>query len=85
MSLCAIAHEIIASYFDKDPPAFYQVPFGYHDHDEIRRVLADAGFRDVRIDVVKKVSGASRAEETATGTVRPRQSGVGRDRGARNR
>ena len=67
--LCRIAHETIAGYFDKDPPNFYQVPFGYHDHGEIRRVLAEAGFRDVQIDVVAKVSGASRAEETAIGLV----------------
>ena len=67
--LCQIAHETIVGYFDKDPPMFYQVPFGYHDHDEIRRVLAESGFRDIRIEVVEKVSGASRAEETAIGLV----------------
>jgi ubiquinone/menaquinone biosynthesis C-methylase UbiE len=67
--LCRIAHETIAGYFDKDPPTFYQVPFGYHDHDKIRRVLGEAGFRDVRIEVVKKISGASRAQDTATGLV----------------
>jgi hypothetical protein len=67
--LCQIAHETIAGYFDKDPPTFYQVPFGYHDQDEIRRVLTEAGFRDVRLDVVEKLSGAGRAEETATGLV----------------
>ena len=67
--LCRIAHETIAGYFDNDPPNFYQVPFGYHDHDKIGRVLADAGFQDVRLEVVEKVSGASRAEETAIGLV----------------
>jgi ubiquinone/menaquinone biosynthesis C-methylase UbiE len=67
--LCQIAHETIAGYFDKDPPAFYQVPFGYHDLDEIRRVLAEAGFEDVRIEVVDKLSGASRADDTAIGLV----------------
>ena len=67
--LCRIAHETIAGYFDKDPPTFYQVPFGYHDHDEIRGVLVEAGFRDVRIEVVEKVSGASRPEDIATGLV----------------
>lgn len=64
-----IAHETIASYFDKDPPAFYQVPYGYHDEDEIRRVLEEAGFKYVRIDLVAKVAGASRAEDAATGLV----------------
>jgi len=67
--LCRIAHETIAGYFDKDPPTFYQVPFGYHDHDEIKRVLMEAGFQDVRIEVVDKISGGSRAEDTATGLV----------------
>jgi ubiquinone/menaquinone biosynthesis C-methylase UbiE len=67
--LCRIAHDTIAGYFDKDPPTFYQVPFGYHDHAEIRRVLTEAGFQEVRIDVVEKMSGASRAEDTAIGLV----------------
>jgi ubiquinone/menaquinone biosynthesis C-methylase UbiE len=65
-----IAHETITSFFDKDPPTFYQVPFGYHDHAEITRVLKDAGFRDVRLDVVAKMGGASRAEDAAQGLVR---------------
>lgn len=64
-----IAHETITSHFEKDPPAFYQIPFGYHDQDEIKRVLEEAGFRDIRIDVVEKVSGASGAEDAATGLV----------------
>jgi ubiquinone/menaquinone biosynthesis C-methylase UbiE len=64
-----IAHETISSFFEKDPPTFYQIPFGYHDHAEIRRVLEAAGFRDVRLDVVAKVGGASRAEDAAQGLV----------------
>ena len=64
-----IAHETITSYFDKDPPTFYQVPFGYHDQDEIRRILESAGFRDVRIEVVAKVAQASLAQDVATGLV----------------
>jgi ubiquinone/menaquinone biosynthesis C-methylase UbiE len=67
--LCRIAHETISSFFDKDPPAFYQVPFGYHDHVEIKHVLEAAGFRDVRLDVVAKRGGASRPEDAAQGLV----------------
>src|SRR6266404_1133795 len=69
-ALGRIAHETISSFFEKDPPTFYQVPFGYHDQGEIKRLLAEAGFRDVRIDVVAKVGGASRAEDAAQGLVR---------------
>jgi len=64
-----IAHETIASFFEKDPPTFYQVPFGYHDQREIKRVLEEAGFRDVRVDVVPKIGSASRAEDAAQGLV----------------
>lgn len=64
-----IAHETIIGFFEKDPPTFYQIPFGYHDHEEIRRVLEVAGFHDVRIDALDKVSGMMRAEEVAVGLV----------------
>jgi ubiquinone/menaquinone biosynthesis C-methylase UbiE len=64
-----IAHETISSFFEKDPPTFYQVPFGYHDQGEIKRILGDAGFRNVRLDVVSKVGSASRPEDAAQGLV----------------
>ena len=64
-----IAHETVATFFEKDPPAFYQVPFGYHDRGEIQRLLEEAGFRDVRVEVVSKMSVATRAKEAATGLV----------------
>ena len=64
-----IAHETIGSFFEKDPPTFYQVPFGYHDHAEIERLLGSAGFSDVRIDVVSKVSVVTRAEDAAAGLI----------------
>lgn len=64
-----IPHETIATFFEKDPPMFYQVPFGFHDAAEIRRLLEQAGFREVRIDVVDKLSGSTRAQDAATGLV----------------
>jgi ubiquinone/menaquinone biosynthesis C-methylase UbiE len=64
-----IAHQTISGFFENDPPTFYQVPFGYHDQDEIKRVLEEAGFRDPRVDVVRKVGSASRAEDAAIGLV----------------
>jgi ubiquinone/menaquinone biosynthesis C-methylase UbiE len=64
-----IPHETIARFFEKDPPAFYQVPFGYYDQTEIKRVLEAAGFREVRIEVVRKESGTARVEDAAFGLV----------------
>jgi SAM-dependent methyltransferase len=64
-----LTHQTIASYFDKDPPAFYEVPFGYHDQDEIKRMLKEAGFQEIETEVVAKVGRASRAEHAAIGLV----------------
>jgi ubiquinone/menaquinone biosynthesis C-methylase UbiE len=67
--LTRVAHETVAGFFETDPPAFYQLPFGYHDHDEIKRTLEGAGFREIRIDVVEKISAADRVEDAAKGLV----------------
>lgn len=64
-----IPHETISSFFEKDPPLFYQVPFGYHDPEEITRLLEGAGFRDVRVEVLTKMSVESRVDDAAAGLV----------------
>jgi ubiquinone/menaquinone biosynthesis C-methylase UbiE len=64
-----IAHETVASFFEKDPPTFYQVPFGYHDQSEIRRLLEQAGFRDIRLELISIPSAPTRAEDAAAGLV----------------
>jgi ubiquinone/menaquinone biosynthesis C-methylase UbiE len=68
-ALCQLTHQTIAGYFDKDPPTFYEVPFGYHDQGEIKRVLKEAGFAEIKIDIVAEVGAASRAEDAAKGLV----------------
>jgi len=64
-----LAHRTIASYFKKDPPTFYQVPFSYHTRGEIRRVLKQAGFREIKTEVIAKIGKAKRAEDVASGLV----------------
>lgn len=64
-----LTQQTIASYFDNDPPAFYEVPFGYHDRGEIERVLKEAGFEEINIEVVAKVGSATRAGDAAIGLV----------------
>jgi ubiquinone/menaquinone biosynthesis C-methylase UbiE len=68
-ALGQLTHQTIAGYFDKDPPTFYEVPFGYHDQDEIKRVLKEAGFAEVKIDIVAKEGVVSRAQDGAKGLV----------------
>jgi hypothetical protein len=67
--ICRIAHETITSFFEKDPPTFYQVPFGYHSQAEIKRSLEAAGFRDIRIEVVGKTSVPTDVTDAANGLV----------------
>jgi len=63
-----IVSETVAKIFRDDPPRFIErVPFGYFDPDRIRGEVQQAGFEDVEIEVVEKVSRAPSAREPATG------------------
>jgi len=68
-ALGRLTHHTVTSFFEKDPPTFYQVPFGYHDPAEIRRILQEAGFGDVEVTVVEKVSRGARAQDAAIGLI----------------
>lgn len=48
-----IAHETVSSFFDRDPPQFYMVPFGYHQIDPIKNSLIAAGFSAVSSEVIQ--------------------------------
>jgi ubiquinone/menaquinone biosynthesis C-methylase UbiE len=50
---CRIAHETVCSFFPENPPDFFRVAFGFHDHHELRRSLLAYGFDDVRLDAVE--------------------------------
>lgn len=67
--LAHIAHETIGSFFDRNPPTFYQVPCGYHDRAQIEKLLDDEGFGNIGISVVAKNSQITDAKATATGLI----------------
>ncbi|MBI3847589.1 MAG: methyltransferase domain-containing protein [Planctomycetes bacterium] len=64
-----VAHETVSKFFSKDPPTFYQVPFGFHDPVMIRKLIAESGFTDVAIDRVTLELRADSASSFATGLV----------------
>jgi hypothetical protein len=64
------AHETIASFFERDPPSFYETPFGFHDADLIRRLLRKAGFEEIEILIVRLPCHSRSAAEFAIGLVR---------------
>ncbi|MEY2564520.1 MAG: hypothetical protein QOH88_2713 [Verrucomicrobiota bacterium] len=64
------AHETIGSFFDHDPPNFYEVPFGFSDPEEIRRLLQTAEFETIEISAVTLPCRNHSAAEFAIGLVR---------------
>jgi ubiquinone/menaquinone biosynthesis C-methylase UbiE len=63
-----IVSETVAKAFPDDPPWFIErVPFGYFDPNRIRGEVQQAGFENVEIDVVDKVSRAPSPREPAVG------------------
>ncbi len=65
-----IAHTTIASFFDREPPKFYEIPFGFHDSTLIRKLLEDAGFENVESFSETKPCRSRSAREFAAGLVR---------------
>jgi ubiquinone/menaquinone biosynthesis C-methylase UbiE len=64
-----VTHETIGGFFPTDPPAFYEIPFGYHDRAAIEASLRDAGFAEVRCDDISFPSHGVSAESATIGLV----------------
>jgi len=47
--LVDVANQTASTFFEKEPPTFYRVPFGMHDQNLVRTLLRDAGFKDPQI------------------------------------
>lgn len=65
----AVTNEVINAVFENDPPVFYQVPFSMHDPKEIESLLKNAGFKNIKIELVKKEGKSSSALHAAIGFV----------------
>lgn len=64
-----IARDTIARYFTGDPPAFYEVPFGFHDESHIRGLLQAARFEVVSCERVALEARSPSAQDAARGLV----------------
>jgi ubiquinone/menaquinone biosynthesis C-methylase UbiE len=65
-----LAHTTIASFFESDPPKFYELPFGFHDRQLIRELLQNVGFAEIELSPVTLPCRNNSAREFATGLVR---------------
>ncbi|HKR04526.1 MAG TPA: class I SAM-dependent methyltransferase [Bacteroidia bacterium] len=63
------AREIIMNFFENDPPAFYNIPFGYNDTNEISSLLREAGFTNINFETVNKDAVAESAKKMSDGLV----------------
>ena len=63
------AHEIIATFFESDPPNFYEIPFGLYSPSEISALLRDAGFQDIQASLLSKPCISRSAADAAKGLI----------------
>ena len=64
-----ITHETVVTFFPKDPPSFYTVPFSLHDTGVVSGLIGDAGFTDTRWERVDKTGVSPSAADAALGVI----------------
>ena len=67
--LAHVAHTTISTFFEHDPPNFYEVPFGFHDPEAITSLLTAVGFKDVELSLLTLPSISPSALDAAKGLV----------------
>jgi len=65
--IAEVANEVCRGFYDSDPPAFFEVPFSMHDHDELKQIMHHAGFTDVQVEDVPLKSSAEDGKSAAKG------------------
>jgi len=69
VDLAKAAETVIKQFFPENPPDFYDIPFSFHDQDELRSVLSTAGFGEITVDVVLFPCNSSSARDAARGLI----------------
>ena len=64
-----IAHTIISTFFDHNPPDFYDVPFSFHDPETIRSIVLTAGFSQIEFSLLPLPAISPSAQDAAKGLV----------------
>ena len=65
----AIARRTILSYFETNPPTFYDVPFGMYDTAHVRAMLEEAGFKHIETTLLRFPCITATALDAARGFV----------------
>jgi len=67
--LIQTVNKIVAEYLPENPPDFYNVPYGYYEIDVIKNLLFEAGFADIEISVLPRISATEEARDVAMGYI----------------
>lgn len=62
--------KIIESFLSDDMPVFYDIPYSMHDKNELISLAEKAGFKELKISLVKKEGISSSAADLSTGIVK---------------
>ncbi len=65
--IASIGDRLVAEFFPADPPAFFKVPWGFHDRKALQTLPREAGFSRVRLDVLTKEARGPSAQDLARG------------------
>jgi ubiquinone/menaquinone biosynthesis C-methylase UbiE len=63
------ARKIIEGFLGDNLPIFYDIPYSMHDENELRSLAEIAGFKDVKVSLVKKEGVSPSAAQLAKGIV----------------
>ena len=63
------ARKIIESFLGESLPVFYDIPYSMHAEDVLKSLTETAGFKDIKVALVKKEGISSSAAQLATGIV----------------
>ncbi len=67
--LIRTVNDTLSSLFPKNPPTFFDTPYGYHQIDEVKTLLVETGFRDIEISVLPRTSRCEQARQVALGYI----------------
>jgi hypothetical protein len=67
--LIQTVNKTITEFLPDTPPDFYNVPYGFYEIDVIKNLLFEAGFADIEISVLPRVTATDEARDMALGYV----------------
>lgn len=67
--LIRTVNDTLSSLFPKNPPSFFDTPYGYHHIDEVKTLLVEAGFSNIEISILARTSRCETAKQVALGYI----------------